>query len=485
VAWLAAIVAFPGSAGRPRVVTALGIAGTMALTTVALMAAHRLYRARFSSVRSTELAGLSRSAAVPALVGGWLNRTHNVGPSLTADVLAVVGAVFLISSFRAVYKSWLRSSRIRGRYCRNVCVLGTDDEADALVRVLQDHRELGYRLVAVVGDPATWAERQSNVPVLRADGNKSEAIRRAGATGVIVAASAFSAVELEQTVRGLLADGLHVQVSTGLSRVGHQRMSPYPLSHRMFFYIEHSKPAAWQYGAKRLIDLAVSSTAVLLAAPILLAAALAIKLDDGGPVLYRQERVGRDGRHFNVLKFRTMVPDASSQLDRLASQNERSGPLFKLSNDPRVTRAGGILRSTSIDELPQLINVLKGEMSLVGPRPALPSEVAQFDEELRERHKVVPGITGLWQIEARDNRSFDAYRRLDLFYVDNWSIGMDLSILLTTAGVVLSGLVRALQGGNDGVRTYDTESPHPIEQSNSRRGPLLSPGATESAAAGR
>ena len=485
IAWLAASTTVPGPAGRLPLMSAFWMAALLSGATVCLMAVHRLYRARFCSVRSSELAGLSRSAAIPALVGGWLNRTQGVGPSLTADVMAVIGSVLLISSFRGVYKSWLRSCRIRGRYCRNVCVLGADDEADALVRLLQDQRELGYRVVAVLGDPATWADRQTNVPVLRTDGNKSEAIKRAGATGVVVSASAFSAVELQQTIRSLLSEGLHVQVSTGLSRVGHQRMSPYPISHRLLFYIEHSRPAAWHHAAKRLTDVTVSSMMLLLAAPVFLAGALAIKLDDRGPVLYRQERVGRGGKHFKVLKFRTMVPEASAQLDRLASRNERRGPLFKLSNDPRVTRAGGVLRSTSIDELPQLINVLKGEMSLVGPRPALPSEVAQFDPELHERHSVAPGITGLWQIEARNNPSFEAYRRLDLFYVDNWSIGMDISILIATAGVVIAGLIRTLYGGDDGVRTDEIELPYPVEPSTSRRGALFSPAAPDSAAVGR
>ena len=180
---------------------------------------------------------------------------------------------------------------------------------------------------------------------------------------------------------------------------------------------------------------------------MLAVAALAIKLDDGGPVLYRQERVGRDGRRFKVLKLRTMVPDASAQLEHLAARNERNGPLFKLSLDPRVTRVGRFLRSTSIDELPQLVNVVRGDMSLVGPRPALPSELERFDHELRKRISVPPGLTGLWQVEARDNPSFHTYRRLDLFYVDNWSLAMDLAIIAGTVWVVVERAARALRGG--------------------------------------
>jgi lipopolysaccharide/colanic/teichoic acid biosynthesis glycosyltransferase len=174
--------------------------------------------------------------------------------------------------------------------------------------------------------------------------------------------------------------------------------------------------------------------------------ALMIKLSDKGPVFFKQVRVGLNGEEFKVLKFRTMVVDAEAKLLELQQTNERSGPLFKMDRDPRITRVGRLLRETSLDELPQLFNVFKGEMSLVGPRPALPSEVAQFDQRLLERTKVPPGITGLWQSEARDNPSFTAYRRLDLFYVDNWSVTLDLVILLATAEQVLAKGLRSLRG---------------------------------------
>jgi lipopolysaccharide/colanic/teichoic acid biosynthesis glycosyltransferase len=220
-----------------------------------------------------------------------------------------------------------------------------------------------------------------------------------------------------------------------------------PLSHQVFFYIEPPNFSRWQLAVKRAIDISLTSLGLLLVAPIFGALALAVKLNDGGPVFYRQTRLGRNGHHFEVLKFRTMVPNASAQLAELIGSNERSGPLFKLNNDPRVTRVGKVLRATSLDELPQLINVLRGQMSLVGPRPCLPSEADQFDDELMERTSVPAGITGLWQVEARDNPSFEAYRRLDLFYVDNWSVMMDLAILVTTAGVVLGRAARGLRSG--------------------------------------
>ena len=196
---------------------------------------------------------------------------------------------------------------------------------------------------------------------------------------------------------------------------------------------------------RRLFDIAGAAVLLLLASPLLALAALAIELEDGGPVLYRQRRVGKGGGEFELLKLRTMVVDAEDRLADLMEKNQREGVLFKLSDDPRVTKVGKILRSTSLDELPQLINVVRGDMSLVGPRPALPIEVAQFDEELLARQRVRPGITGLWQVEARDSASFQAYQRLDLFYVENWSVSLDLAILLSTVQTVGARGIRAFR----------------------------------------
>jgi lipopolysaccharide/colanic/teichoic acid biosynthesis glycosyltransferase len=180
---------------------------------------------------------------------------------------------------------------------------------------------------------------------------------------------------------------------------------------------------------------------------VLAVAAILIKARDRGPVFFRQTRIGRDGEPFTVLKLRTMCADAEARLEEVKALNERSGPLFKMEHDPRVTPVGRILRATSIDELPQLFNVLSGRMSLVGPRPALPDEVATFDAELLGRLQVRPGITGLWQVEARDNPSFDSYRRLDLFYVENWSLLLDIVVLIDTVPAVIERAVTVLRRG--------------------------------------
>jgi exopolysaccharide biosynthesis polyprenyl glycosylphosphotransferase len=188
--------------------------------------------------------------------------------------------------------------------------------------------------------------------------------------------------------------------------------------------------------AKRLFDIAVSGILIILSAPLMIVLALLIKADSRGPVLFRQERVGIEGAHFKMLKFRSMVVDAEDRLADLTHQNEGNGVLFKLKNDPRVTRIGGFIRKFSLDELPQLFNILGGSMSLVGPRPPLPREVEAYEQDVRRRLLVKPGLTGLWQVSGRSNLSWQDSVRLDLYYVENWSLAGDLVILLRTVRAV-------------------------------------------------
>ena len=190
---------------------------------------------------------------------------------------------------------------------------------------------------------------------------------------------------------------------------------------------------------KRSFDLLFSSLALLVCAPILVLIAMVIRLDSQGPVLYISERIGRNGRRFSCFKFRTMIQNAERQQERVRYLNLRDGVLFKVANDPRVTRAGRILRKYSLDELPQFFNVLRGEMSVVGPRPPVASEVREYSLAHMRRLSVLPGITGLWQTQARHDPSFESYVSLDLAYIENWSPGLDLKIIVQTVGILLSG----------------------------------------------
>jgi exopolysaccharide biosynthesis polyprenyl glycosylphosphotransferase len=267
---------------------------------------------------------------------------------------------------------------------------------------------------------------------------------------VVLCSAELDRWQLHDLSADAAARGRMLYVDPGLSGIDFKRVHTTAIGHQPLLEMSAPSLSSTQAVVKRSFDVAVAGIVATLAAPVLIVAALLIKLDDGGPVFFRQRRVGRDGQTFEILKFRTMVVDAEARLADLTAENERRGPLFKMDRDPRITRIGRFLRATSLDELPQLLNVLNGTMSLVGPRPALPSEVAEFPVELNARHRVRPGITGLWQVEARDNPSFEAYVRLDLFYVQNWTPALDLIILLGTIDhIVLRPIINALYRGED------------------------------------
>lgn len=403
-----------------------------------------LYRSRVCTVRSVEVARLGRVAAMTAVVPLIAPAFGLVRDVPLAIALALGHFVFLTAA-RGAYAGWLRGERAKGRFVRPVVVVGTDDDAAALCNRLARRPELGVRVVGVVGDAISARERAFPVPWVGPAHLALQSARSSGATGAIVSTSELPAADRTSVVNALVDGGLHVQVALGITGVDHRRLRPLHLDHEPLLYVEPVMLGVAHQVAKRALDLVLGVAGTVLALPLLAAAAVAIKLDDRGPVLFRQDRVGKDGRLFTVYKLRTMVPGAERQLAHLRDRNNRDGPLFKLADDPRVTAVGRFLRATSIDELPQLVNVLRGEMSLVGPRPALPYEVEQFDSHLLGRLRMRPGITGLWQVEARDDVSFDAYRRLDLFYVENWSIGLDLVVLGATVGAVLRRVGRAVR----------------------------------------
>jgi exopolysaccharide biosynthesis polyprenyl glycosylphosphotransferase len=423
-----------------------------AVSTLAVLQMLGLYRSWVCSEFSRQAARIIAAAAVGgfALAAcGWLAGTISVVPAGPATVGALCAAALMIV-LRWRYRRWLKHQRADGHYLQTVVLVGANEDAAAMWQMLADEPELGYRVGGVVGKEAQVAP-WLGIPHRSALADLPQLADEVGAEGVILVSSAVNAAESAAAVRASLACGLHVQFWPGLAGVLSSRIRTAPVSGLPMFYVEPHRPPAWHMPAKRAIDIVTAAFLLPLTAPVLLAAAIVIRLEDGGPVLYRHRVVGRYGVQTDVLKLRTMVPDASKMLDDLAAMNERKGgPLFKASNDPRVTRIGRVLRATSIDELPQLWDVLTGRMSLVGPRFALPKEAAQFDEELQRRTIMRPGITGLWQTEARDNPSFSAYRRLDLLYVDNWSLGLDLVILANTAHAVTVRAARALlsRGGH-------------------------------------
>jgi exopolysaccharide biosynthesis polyprenyl glycosylphosphotransferase len=418
-----------------------------AVSTLAVLQMTHLYRSWVCSEFSRQTARIIAATAVGGFVlaaSGWLSGDLSSAPVAPAVEGAAVAAILIIV-LRWRLGRWLKSKRADGHYLQTVVLVGTNEDAAAIWQMLSDEPELGYRVGGVVGKQVQMSPWRG-IPHRSTLADLPQLADEVGAEGVIVVGSAVTAAESAAAVHGSLACGLHAQFWPGLGGVLSSRIRTAPVSGLLMLYVEAHRPPAWHIAAKRAIDIVTAVILLPLSAPVLLLAAIAIRLEDRGPVFYRHAVIGRHGIHTEVLKLRTMVPNAAQMQDEIKDMNEREGgPLFKATNDPRMTRIGRLLRDTSIDELPQLWDVLTGRMSLVGPRFAMPKEAAQFDEELRRRRTVMrPGITGLWQTEARDNPSFSAYRRLDLLYVDNWSLALDLSIIANTGHAVTARAVRAL-----------------------------------------
>jgi exopolysaccharide biosynthesis polyprenyl glycosylphosphotransferase len=420
------------------------------VATMVALAAQGMYLWRATGGRAVDLQAIGHAVIAGSAAGAVTARLLVVDLSATEYVGTAVVGLSLVSLGRSLYSGWLRAARVSGRFIRPLLLVGANDEAASFVELLRTHPEHGYRLCGVVA-PAGQQAVPSGVglPYLGGLDDAVAALDRCGATGALIASTAVPFQRLQGLTRDLLAAGVDVQLTTGLRGVAHRRLRWQPLAHEPVVGVHTPRgrdPRLHAVG-KRALDVVLAGTVLVVSLPVLAAAAIAIKLEDRGPILFRNNRVGEGGQPLGLLKLRTMVPDAERMRDALEAENARhGGPLFKSDRDPRITRVGHFLRQTSLDELPQLVNVLRGEMSLVGPRPALPEEVAQFDEELRSRRlSVRPGITGLWQAEARDNPAFGAYRRLDLFYVENWSLGFDLAILWATAGRVLARAAAAVR----------------------------------------
>jgi exopolysaccharide biosynthesis polyprenyl glycosylphosphotransferase len=399
---------------------------------------YHLYNARHVAGRRDEVSRLAHAVGVSVVLTALVAYALNTFVARSWLVLTLVLAGVALAAEREVVRAGFNAARRRGHLLRPVAVAGTGEEAVALTTMFADHPELGYRVVALIGD-SEWVDPRLEAfgPVLDPRAKLAEQVRMVGANGVVVATTDMELDVSNKLARTLTDAGVHVELSSSLRDIDASRLSVKPLGRFPVVYVEPVRRTGWRAAAKRAFDVSAAVAMMVLTLPVWLACALAIKVSSPGPVLFKQERVGRRGRRFRVYKFRTMVNDAERMLIDLAAANEADGPLFKLKEDPRVTRVGRVLRKLSLDELPQLLNVVRGEMSLVGPRPALPSEVTQWGPELFERLRVQPGITGMWQVNGRSDASFEQYQRWDLFYVDNWNLWRDLGILFKTVPVVL------------------------------------------------
>ncbi|MEH1101847.1 sugar transferase [Micromonospora sp. CPCC 205561] len=353
-----------------------------------------------------------------------------------------VGMVGLETARFAARKRLHRARSVGAGWSRKVLVVGDTAHVLELVHTLRREPYAGYQVVgACIPDAllAPVAQRLGDVPVVGSFRGIPEAAAAIGADTVAVTASGeLTATRLRRLGWQLEGTGIDLVVAPALTDVAGPRIHTRPVAGLPLIHVEAPEFRGARKLVKGFVDRAVSSVALTLLLPLLAAVALAIKIDSRGPVLFRQTRVGQGGQEFGVYKFRTMVANADALLAELAARNETDGLMFKMRDDPRVTRIGRLLRKWSLDELPQLVNVLLGHMSLVGPRPPLPSEVARYDGDVARRLLVKPGMTGLWQVSGRSDLSWEDGIRLDLYYVENWSLAADLTILWKTFGAVLN-----------------------------------------------
>ncbi len=407
----------------PAIAATIGVAAIRSLG---------LWNAPKIAVRWSELVGLAKAAAIVAagtlLADRIFTLTLRVGIAVIASVLAWV----LLVAWRSGYRSWLSLERSQGRYTQRTLVVGTGRQALEIVRLAEIHPEAGSQVVGIVGDEDE-AEAAGRGRLFMGRHDELRAIVAAGRIDrIVVCSDELAPTTLAAMIRAERDGGPEVVVHAGLSGVAVSRLTLSTFANEAVLHVESGAPSTIALAVKRAFDIAVAGGILLIASPVLAVIALLVKKEDGGPVLFRQQRVGRGDAEFGMYKFRTMCVDAEARLAAMQADNQRKGPLFKMARDPRITKIGHVLRRTSLDELPQLLNVLKGDMSLIGPRPALRTEVEEFPVGLHARHQVRPGITGLWQVEARDNPAFDAYERLDLHYVENWSLMLDVVVLLAT-----------------------------------------------------
>lgn len=347
-------------------------------------------------------------------------------------------ALLLVLASRRVWHWRVWRAHCAGKLMFPTLIVGTNDEARALEDVI-GRAKFGFRPLGLVSTEHTRSGTANGLPVLGRLADLRSLIRETAAECVFVASSALSAEESSQLANAVRLEGVEVRLTATLPQVLSHRLSVQPFGGLMALSLRPVRLTGAQTAAKRAFDLFGAGVALALLAPLLLVIAVAVRFSSPGPILFRQRRVGQRGQSFTLLKFRTMEVGAEARVEELRLEHGMTDLMFKLPDDPRVTPVGRLLRRLSLDELPQLINVLRGEMSLVGPRPALPEEVAVYSEYWHyDRLEARPGITGLWQVSGRSELSFEECVRLDLFYTENWSLAYDLYIVAKTVPVLLS-----------------------------------------------
>lgn len=413
---------------------AAGIVGWM--VTASLTGVYGQYR---TLALREECARLTRALGLLALFAGaavFAVKGHEVSRLLVALWLAL--ALLGLVASRVVVRAVARGLRRRGLDLRRFAVVGTGPLAREVAARLLERPEWGFELAGFVLESGDPASRLPGGVLGRVEG-LGEICAKNVVDLVVFAVPRERLGALERAVSVCDDRGIAAKIAVDLFPARNARISVEELEGIPLLSLSSGPQEILPLLGKRAFDFVASAVGLFVLAPVLLATALAVKLDSKGPVFFRQERVGRSGRIFWLFKFRSMRTGAEAEAASLRALNEADGPVFKMRNDPRVTKVGRFIRRTSIDELPQLLNVLSGEMSLVGPRPPLPSEVEKYEPWQVRRLSVKPGITCTWQISGRSDVGFKKWVELDLEYIDGWSLWRDVGIVLRTIPAVLSG----------------------------------------------
>jgi exopolysaccharide biosynthesis polyprenyl glycosylphosphotransferase len=416
------------------------------LVWIGVIALNRAYQPRIVGVGSIEFQRIFRASVhLGALIAVVAYFSHIVvARGFVLLVLPLALLLDLIGRY-AARKHLHRHRRESGRFMTSVVAVGGAQSVSDFTELLRRDRYAGMKVIGACVPSVSTMDLESGqildelgVPVLGDVDSVLEAVRFSGAHTVAVLSGEISADKLRWISWQLEGTDTDLVVSPGLTEVAGPRLHIQPVAGLPMLYVEEPEFSGFRRFLKSAFDRTAAAFLLLVLSPVLITLGLAVRLGSRGPAFFRQVRVGLDGTTFTMVKFRSMYVNAEERLAELKAHNVNSdGLLFKIKDDPRVTRTGKILRRYSLDEFPQLINVLKGEMSLVGPRPPLPAEVEQYGTDVRRRLLVKPGMTGMWQISGRSDLAWDESVRLDLRYVENWSLATDLFILCKTIGAVV------------------------------------------------
>jgi exopolysaccharide biosynthesis polyprenyl glycosylphosphotransferase len=413
----------------------------VALTWIITLGTFRTRDARIVGVGATEYKLVINASALAFGMLAIAFLLLQVDSARAYFVFALPFGVAALVTERWLWRKWLIRQRRFGHYLARAIVVGGQEDVEYVVRQINDKSGAAYQVVgaALEGDSVTSVDSGGQqVPVVSDFAHVASAAQSLGVDAVIVAGHpSLGNTFIRNLGWDLEKSSAELVLSSRLTDVAGPRIHFRPVEGLPLIHVEIPQYDGAKHVLKRTLDMALAGGALVLISPVLVLIGLLVKLDSPGPMLFRQERVGRNGRPFHMLKLRSMVSTAEDDLAGLLDQNEGAGALFKIRNDPRITRIGRVLRKYSLDELPQLWNIVVGQMSLVGPRPPLPAEVRTYESHMHRRLYIKPGLTGMWQVNGRSDLSWEESVRLDLYYVENWSLAGDLMIIWRTFKIII------------------------------------------------